>query len=87
MDKSRDNGLSRRWMRLDYYDEEGLYAEFVGTIVPVTETCFNWYMNFDLAEKSDDMKRLVWEFTIDYKEAKSYWKERDGMLRQNQCAI
>ena len=30
------------------------------------------------------MKRLVWEFTIDYKEAKSYRKEREGMLRQNQ---
>lgn len=45
---------------------------------------FCWHMNFDLADKSDDMKRLVWEFTIDYKEAKSYRKERDGMLRQNQ---
>ena len=43
-----------------------------------------WHMNFDLAYKSDDMKRLVWEFTIDYKEAKSYRKEREGMLRQNQ---
>ena len=32
----------------------------------------------------DGMKRLVWEFTIGYKEAKSYRKERDGMLRQNQ---
>ena len=53
-------------------------------IVPVTETCFNWYMNFDLTDKSDDMKKLVWEFTIDYKEAKSYRKERDGMLRQYQ---
>ena len=41
-------------------------------------------MNFDLADKSNDMKKLVWEFTIDYKEAKSYRKERDGMLRQNQ---
>ena len=41
-------------------------------------------MNFDIADKYDDMKRHVWEFTIDYKEAKSYRKERDGMLRQNQ---
>ena len=41
-------------------------------------------MNFDLADKSDDMKRLAWEFMIDYKEAKFYRKERDGMLRQNQ---
>ena len=73
--------------KMDFTDhriDRDVIGQFVGTIVPVTETCFNWYMNFDLADKSDDMKRLVWEFTIDYKEAKSYRKERDGMLRQNQ---
>ena len=73
--------------KMDFTDhriDRDVIGQFVGTIVPVTETCFNWYMKFDLADKSDDMKRLVWEFTIDYKEAKSYRKERDGMLRQNQ---
>ena len=73
--------------KMDFTDhriDRDVIGQFVDTIVPVTETCFNWYMNFDLADKSDDMKRLVWEFTIDYKEAKSYRKERDGMLRQNQ---
>ena len=73
--------------KMDFTDhriDRDVIGQFVGTIVPVTETCFNWYMNFDLADKSDDMKRLVWEFTIDYKEAKAYRKERDGMLRQNQ---
>lgn len=73
--------------KMDFTDhriDRDVIGQFVGTIVPVTETCFNWYMNFDLADKSDEMKRLVWEFTIDYKEAKSYRKERDGMLRQNQ---
>lgn len=73
--------------KMDFTDhriDRDVIGQFVGTIVPVTETCFNWYMNFDLADKSDDMKRLVWEFTIDYKEAKSYRKERDGMLRKNQ---
>lgn len=30
------------------------------------------------------MKKLVWEFTIDYKGARSYRKEKDGMLRPNQ---
>ena len=72
--------------KMDFTDhriDRDVIGQFVGTIVPVTETCFNWYMNFDLADKSDEMKRLVWEFTIDYKEAKSYRKERDGMLRQN----
>ena len=54
------------------------------TIVPVTETCFNWYMNFDLIDVPNDMKKLVWEFTIDYKSARSYRKEKDGMLRPNQ---
>ena len=76
---------SYRFILLNFaYIDRDVIGQFVGTIVPVTETCFNWYMNFDLADKSDDMKRLVWEFTIDYKEAKSYRKERDGMLRQNQ---
>lgn len=73
--------------KMDFTDhriDRDVIGQFVGTIVPITETCFNWYMNFDLADKSDEMKRLVWEFTIDYKEAKSYRKERDGMLRQNQ---
>lgn len=73
--------------KMDFTDhriDRDVIGQFVGTIVPVTETCFNWYMNFGLADKSDDMKKLVWEFTIDYKEAKSYRKERDGMLRQNQ---
>ena len=73
--------------KMDFTDhriDRDVIGQFVGTIVPVKETCFNRYMNFDLADKSDDMKRLVWEFTIDYKEAKSYRKERNGMLRQNQ---
>ena len=73
--------------KMDFTDhriDRDVIGQFVGTIVPVTETCFNWYMNFDLADKSDEMKKLVWEFTIDYKEAKSYRKERNGMLRQNQ---
>lgn len=29
------------------------------------------------------MKKQVWEFTIDYKSALSYRKEKDGMLRSN----
>lgn len=80
--KVEDFLLSKMDFTEHHIDRE-VINQFVGTIVPVTETCFNWYMNFDLADKSDDMKRLVWEFTIDYKEVKSYRKERDGMLRQN----
>ena len=53
--------------KMDFTDhriDRDVIGQFVGTIVPVTETCFNWYMKFDLADKSDDMKKLVWEFTI-----------------------
>lgn len=41
-------------------------------------------MNFDLDKKSNEQKRMLWEFIIDYKEAKAYRKETNGMLRPNQ---
>lgn len=68
----------------EHYVEREVIKQFDHTIVPVTETCFNWYMNFDLIDESNDMKKLVWEFTIDYKTARFYRKEKDGMLRPNQ---
>ena len=73
--------------KMDFTDhriDRDVIKQFVDTIVPVTETCFNWYMNFDLAVKPIENKKLVWEFTVDYKEAKSYRKERNGMLRPTQ---
>lgn len=73
--------------KMDFTDhriDRDVIKQFVDTIVPVTETCFNWYMNFDLVVKPIENKKLVWEFTIDYKEAKSYRKERNGMLRPTQ---
>ena len=81
--KVEDFLLSKMDFTEHYIDRE-VIKQFVHTIVPVTKTCFNWYMNFDLIEKPNDMKKLVWEFTIDYKSALSYRKEKDGMLRQNQ---
>ena len=68
----------------EHYVNREVIKKFVHTIVPTTETCFNWYMNFDLIEKPNDMRKFVWEFTIDYKSARSYRKEKDGMLRPNQ---
>lgn len=41
-------------------------------------------MDFDLIEKSNDKKKMVWEFTIDYNEARAYRSENDGMLRPTQ---
>lgn len=81
--KVEDFLLSKMDFTEHYIDRE-VINQFVHTIVPVTETCFNWYMNFDLIDKPNDMKKLVWEFTIDYKGARSYRKEKDGMLRPNQ---
>jgi DNA invertase Pin-like site-specific DNA recombinase len=81
--KVEDFLLSKMDFTEHYVDRE-VIKQFVHTIVPVTETSFNWYMNFDLIDVPNDMKKLVWEFTIDYKSARSYRKEKDGMLRPNQ---
>ena len=81
--KVEDFLLSKMDFTEHYIDRE-VIKQFVHTIVHVTETCFNWYMNFDLIDVPNDMKKLVWEFTIDYKSARSYRKEKDGMLRPNQ---
>ena len=72
--KVEDFLLSKMDFTEHYVDRE-VIKQFVHTIVPVTETCFNWYMNFDLIDVPNDMKKLVWEFTIDYKSARSYRKE------------
>ena len=81
--KVEDFLLSKMDFTEHYVDRE-VIKQFVHTIVPVTETYFNRYMNFDLIDVPNDMKKLVWEFTIDYKSARSYRKEKDGMLRPNQ---
>lgn len=81
--KVEDFLLSKMDFTEHYIDRE-VIKQFVHTIVPVTETCFNWYMNFDLIEMPNDMKKQVWEFIIDYKQARSYRKKKDGMLRPNQ---
>ncbi len=41
-------------------------------------------MDFDLIDKPNEKKKMVWSFKIDYNEAKTYRKEREGMLRPNQ---
>lgn len=64
--------------------DRDVIMKFVKLIVPRTENCFDWYLDFDLIEKSNDKKKNVWEFGINYKEALSYRKEIDGMLRPNQ---
>ena len=59
-------------------------SQFVDTVIPRSETCYEWYMDFDLIEKPNEKKKMVWSFKIDYNEAKTYRKEREGMLRPNQ---
>lgn len=58
--------------------------KFVDTIIPRTETCFEWYMNFNLVEKANDEKKMVWEFSIDFQEAKPYRTEVNALLRPTQ---
>ncbi len=62
----------------------GALMTLISTVIPRTETCYEWYMDFDLIEKSNDKKKMVWEFTIDYNEARAYRSENDGMLRPTQ---
>ena len=64
--------------------DRDVISHFVDTIVPRTETCFEWYLNFDLIEKSNDKRKMVWEFPIEFQEAKSYRAEVNSILRPTQ---
>lgn len=64
--------------------DRDVISKFVDTIIPRTETCFEWYMNFNLVEKANDEKKMVWEFSIDFQEAKSYRTEVNALLRPTQ---
>lgn len=59
-------------------------SQFVTTIIPRTETCFEWYLNFDLIDKPNEEKKMVWEFPIEFQEAKSYRTEVNSLLRPTQ---
>lgn len=61
-------------------------SQFVDTVIPRTETCYEWYMDFDLVPKPNDEKKMVWGFTINYNEARAYRSEKEGMLRPKQWA-
>lgn len=78
------NFLLQKMDFTEHYVDRDIIAQFVDTVIPRTEACYEWYMNFDLIEKSNEKKKMVWSFTIDYNEAKAYRKEKDGMLRPNQ---
>lgn len=64
--------------------DRDVISQVISTVIPRTETCYKWYMDFDLIEKSNDKKKMVWEFTIDYNEARAYRSENDGMVRPTQ---
>lgn len=64
--------------------DRDVISQFISTVIPRTETFYEWYMDFDLIEKSNDKKKMVWEFMIDYNEARAYRSENDGLLRPTQ---
>lgn len=64
--------------------DRDVISRFVDTIIPRTETCFEWYLNFDLIAKPNNKKKMVWEFTIEFQEAKSYRTEVNSILRPTQ---
>ncbi len=67
-----------------HYIDREIIEQFVDTIIPQTEEIFDWYLDFDLEGKSNEQKKMLWEFTVEYNEARAYRKECDGMLRPNQ---
>lgn len=78
------NFLLQKMDFTEHYVDRDIISQFVDTVIPRTETCYEWYMDFDLIEKPNEKKKMVWSFKIDYNEAKTYRKEREGMLRPNQ---
>ena len=44
--------------------DRDVISQFISTVIPRTETCYEWYMDFDLIEKSNDKKKMVWEFIM-----------------------
>lgn len=78
------NFLLQKMDFTEHYVDRDIISQFVDTVIPRSETCYEWYMDFDLIEKPNEKKKMVWSFKIDYNEAKTYRKEREGMLRHNQ---
>lgn len=62
-----------------------LLENLIARIVPASHTQFCWYMNFLPREKdSFDEYVKVWEFEINFEQARAYKKMTGGMLRGNQ---
>lgn len=83
-DEKIQNFLLQKMNFTEHIIDRDVISQFISTVIPRTETCYEWYMDFDLIEKSNDKKKMVWEFTIDYNEARAYRSENDGMLRPTQ---
>ena len=65
--------------------DRGLLENLIARIVPASHTEFCWYMNFLPREKdSFDEYVKVWEFEINFEQARAYKKMTGGMLRGNQ---
>ncbi len=64
--------------------DSDIIKKFVSRIIPQSETEFEWYLDFELETNGSTEKKLLWDFTIGFAEARAYKKEINGMLRQNQ---
>lgn len=78
------NFLSEKMDFTEHCIDRAVISQFGDTVIPRTETCFEWYMNFDLVDKPNENKKMVWEFPIDFQEAKSYRTEVNSLLRPTQ---
>lgn len=62
-----------------------ILEKLIVRIVPITHTEFSWYMNFLPREKENlEEYQCVWNFTLNFEQAKAYRKLKKGMLRSNQ---
>ena len=83
-DEKIQNFLLQKMNFTEHIIDRDVISQFISTVIPRTETCYEWYMDFDLIEKSNDKKKMGWEFTIEYNEARAYRSENDGLLRPTQ---
>lgn len=70
-----ENFLLQEMAFTEHCIDRDAISQFLDTVIPRTETCYEWYMDFDLVLKAKDEKKMVWGFTINYNEARGYRSE------------
>ena len=51
------NFLLQKMDFTEHYVDRDIISQFVDTVIPRSETCYEWYMDFDLIEKPNEKKK------------------------------